>query len=165
MVKKDDFVQVHYTGTLDSGEIFDSSLQREPLEFQVGSGMVIPGFDNAVMGMSIDEEKDIIINPEEAYGSYDETAIYNFPKKDFNADFDPEIGLMVGLTREDGMQIPARIVDINDEDIVFDCNHPLAGKTLHFNIKLIEVNDSPKRGPGPDCQGCSGGNCSDGCGC
>ncbi len=161
MVKNDDYVVIHYTGTFTDGEVFDTSQDRDPLEFQVGTGMVIPGLEKAMIGMTIDEEKDITISPEEAYGDHDENLVYTFPIEEIRSQFEPEIGMVIGVQLEDGRQVPAEIVEIGAEDVRIDLNHPLAGKTLNFHIKLVEINDEPKYGGGCDC--CdhdSGSGCS-----
>lgn len=160
MVQEGKYVLVHYTGSFDNGEIFDSSLDREPLEFQVGSGALIRGFDTAVLGMKIDEEKNITLNPEEGYGQYDETLIYSFPIDEVKSQFDPNPGMTIGVMLENGSQMPALITEVTDTEVKVDLNHPLAGKTLHFKIKLIEINDAPKYN-----HSCSSDSCGPGCSC
>lgn len=139
LVKKGDRIKVQYTGTLQDGTIFDKSKEEEPLEFTVGSGQIIPGFDKAVEGMKLNEEKKVTINPEDAYGKRDETAIREFPKNSLPEDFKPEKGMVIRLQDQTGRAIPGRIADINENSVTIDLNHPLAGKELTFNIKVIGI--------------------------
>ena len=162
MVKNNDYVQVHYTGSFDSGEVFDTSSDGTPLEFKVGSGMVIPGFDNAVVGMDVNEEKNIKISSADAYGEYDESLIYPFPIEEVKANFEPQVGMTVALHGQDGRQMPAVVKEITDEQVFIDMNHPLAGKDLNFTIKVVEVNDTPQQQSGCSDMNSSGG-CSGGC--
>ncbi|HOO71443.1 MAG TPA: peptidylprolyl isomerase [Spirochaetota bacterium] len=160
MVKNEDFILIHYTGKFDDGEVFDSSIGRDPLEFQVGSGMVIPGLDREVLGMKINDEKDISIEPADAYGEYSEEFLHAFPRSEAGS-FQPEVGMTLSVQLTDGSYRPAVIKEFNDEKIVLDLNHPLAGKRLHFHITLLEINDAPKYNHG--CSSCSGGDCGSGC--
>jgi len=157
MVENGKYVQIHYTGKFDDGETFDSSAGGEPLEFKAGSGMVIPGMDTAVIGMNIEEEKEFRIPAEEAYGEHDEKLIYTLPLEDVKARLDPQVGMTIGIQAENGQHIPALITSIDEEGVVIDLNHPLAGKALNFSIKIIAINDEPQLQH--DCSGCSG--CSD----
>lgn len=165
MVEEGKFVAVHYTGSFDNGDAFDTSIDSDPLEFQVGSGSLIPGFENAVIGMKIDDEKDIVLMPEEAYGVYDESLIYGFPLADVKSQFEPEIGMTIGMQLENGQQVPAVVSEITDDEVKFDLNHPLAGKTLHFHIKVVDINDEAKYGGGGCGGGCNSGCCDPGCSC
>ncbi len=139
-VKKGDKVKVQYTGTLDDGTVFDSSEGRAPLEFEVGSGKIIKGFDEAVIDMKVDEEKTFHIKPEEAYGQHNPQLLRKIPKNVLPKDKEPEVGMHMGLVRADGVQMEAIIIEVNADDIAIDLNHPLAGKTLTFKIKLISIN-------------------------
>ncbi len=161
------YVQIYYTGTFDNGDVFDTTAGKTPLEFQVGTGKMMPGLDNAVVGMKIDEEKDIVLQPDEAYGQYDESRKQAVPKTNFPEDLTPEIGMPIAVQTANGQHIPARIVEIGDDDVTLDLNHPLAGKVLHFNLKIIAINDEPQLQQGCDCD-CSDDGCSsssEGCGC
>ncbi len=139
--KKGDKVRVHYTGTLDSGEQFDSSDGREPLEFELGAGYVIKGFDLGVDGMGINEEKSIKINAKDAYGERDETLQSDIPREAVPQDQEPKEGMQVMVTLPSGHQQPAVIAKITKEHITLDLNHPLAGKNLNFKMKLVGINN------------------------
>ena len=138
-VKKGDVVKVHYTGKLTNGEQFDSSKGREPLEFIVGAGQMIKGFDKAMPGMSVGEKKTVNISPEEGYGEKVEEAIIEFPRENVPADMPLEIGMTLELRSESGQPIPVTIEDIREDVIVLDANHSLAGKELVFDIELVEI--------------------------
>jgi peptidylprolyl isomerase len=137
--KSGDTVRVHYRGTLADGTEFDSSAGRDPLEFEVGSGQVIPGFDAAVTGLEPGESVTVTIPAAEAYGESQEEGIQSFPRDAFPTDVEPEVGWAVELSAPDGQRVPATIVEITAENIVLDFNHPLAGQDLTFEIELVEV--------------------------
>jgi FKBP-type peptidyl-prolyl cis-trans isomerase 2 len=139
-VKKGDTVRVHYTGTLTTGEQFDSSAGREPLEFEVGAGMMIKGFDDAVVGMAIGDKKTINIQPAEAYGERHDEMIFNFPRANFPADMVPQIGLQLMMNNGAGQQFPVTIIEVQEEEVVLDGNHMLAGKELVFEIEMVEID-------------------------
>lgn len=138
-VKEGDTVKVHYTGTLKNGEIFDSSVEKEPLEFTLGQGQLIPGFEKAVTGLEIGESTTVNIPSDEAYGEEREDLIISVPKDQLPADIAPEIGMQLQVNQQNGQPVPVRIVDISDENLTLDANHPLAGEDLTFEIKLVEV--------------------------
>ncbi len=138
-VKEGDVVKVHYTGKLINGEQFDSSVDREPLEFTVGAGQMIKGFDDAMPGMNIGEKKTINIAPEDAYGPRSEEAIIEFPKQNVPADIKLEPGMPLTLSNQDGQPVPVIIVEVKEEVIVLDANHFLAGQELIFDIELVEI--------------------------
>ncbi|MGY6561646.1 MAG: FKBP-type peptidyl-prolyl cis-trans isomerase [Luteibaculaceae bacterium] len=140
-VKVNDKVRVHYKGTLESGETFDSSEGRDPLEFVVGAGMVIPGFDNGVLEMEINETKSIFINQQDAYGAVDENLIMQVPKEHLPEEINPEKGQQLISVQPDGAEIPLLIVDVADDHITVDANHPLAGKNLNFEVTLVSINE------------------------
>ncbi|MEO7982945.1 MAG: peptidylprolyl isomerase [Bacteroidota bacterium] len=138
-VKSGDKVKVHYHGKLVSGETFDSSTGREPLEFEVGSGMVIPGFDNGVTGMTVGEKKTVNIPFDEAYGPRNPEMIIEMPKDRFPKDLDIEVGMPLGMSDQNGQQFEVRIVEIKDDVVMLDANHPLAGQDLVFDLELVEI--------------------------
>ena len=137
--KQGDKVKVHYTGKLLNGEQFDSSTGREPLEFTVGAGQMIKGFDEAIPGMGIGDKKTINIAPENAYGEKIQDAIIEFPKENIPADMKLEIGMQLQLRNQEGQPIPVTITEIKDDVIILDANHMLAGKELIFDIELVEI--------------------------
>lgn len=138
-VKNGDVVKVHYTGKLTTGEQFDSSTGREPLEFTVGKGQMIKGFDDAIPGMIIGEKKTINISPEDAYGQINDEALIEFPKKNVPPDMPLEEGMQLELKDENGQSFPVTITEVKDDVILLNANHFLAGKALVFNIELIEI--------------------------
>ncbi|MFT6865434.1 MAG: FKBP-type peptidyl-prolyl cis-trans isomerase 2 [Cyclobacteriaceae bacterium] len=137
--KTNDSVKVHYTGTLLSGEIFDSSLERDPLQFTVGAGQMIKGFDEAVNGMGINEKKTVTIPCAEAYGEKNDQLIQEVPKAELPADMNPEAGQTLVATNHEGQQTHVMVKHVNDESITIDANHPLAGQDLVFEIELVEI--------------------------
>jgi len=138
-VQNGDKVRVHYTGKLTNGEQFDSSVGREPLEFTVGAGQMIKGFDAAMPGMGLGEKKTINIQPEDAYGERSEEALIEFPRANVPPDMPLEIGMQLSLRNQDGQPFPVTVTEIKDEVIVLDGNHMLAGKELVFDIELVEI--------------------------
>jgi FKBP-type peptidyl-prolyl cis-trans isomerase 2 len=143
--KQGDTVKVHYHGRLTDGTTFDSSSGREPLEFQVGSGQVIKGFDDGVTGMGIGEKKTIQIPVHEAYGEKDENMVVEFPKSNFPPDLKPEVGMQLNMTNGSGQVIPVVVVGIGEDSVTLDANHPLAGQDLIFDIELVEIGAPPSR--------------------
>ena len=136
--KKGDTVQVHYTGRLADGQVFDSSEDGEPLEFQIGAGQVIQGFDDGVVGMNVDDEKQIDIEPDEAYGERVEALVQTIPRGGFNIDTEPHVGMNLVMQLPDGNEIPVVITELTQESITLDANHPLAGEKLIFNVKRVK---------------------------
>ena len=137
-----DQVKVDYTGTLEDGTVFDSSTHGDhshPLEFKVGAGEVIKGFENAVVGMEIGQEKEVKIPPQEAYGDHKNELMQEIPRDKLPKDREPEAGMMLAMSTPDGRQVPVMISEVKDGTVVLDMNHPLAGKTLIFRIKLLEI--------------------------
>ena len=131
-------VTLHYTGTLDDGSVFDSSEGREPLAFTVGEHQVIRGFEDGVLGLSIGQEKKIDIAPEQGYGQKHDQLIQQVPKELFK-DFSPEKGQQIGLMGKDGRQMMASVTDVTSTHVTLDLNHALAGKNLHFSVKIVSV--------------------------
>jgi peptidylprolyl isomerase len=137
--KNGDTVKVHYTGTLEDGTVFDSSKERDPLQFTLGKGQLIKGFEEAVIGMSIGETKSVKIPSDEAYGYHREDLLLKFNKSDFPPDIEPKGGLVINLVSPDGRNLLATITEISGDSITLDANHPLSGKDLTFNIDLVEI--------------------------
>jgi peptidylprolyl isomerase len=138
-VKEGDVVRVHYTGKLTNGELFDSSEGREPLEFTVGAGQMIKGFDAALPGMSVGEKKSINILPQDAYGEHDENAMIPFPVENVPADMKLEVGMPLTLSNQEGQPFPVVVTELRDDVVILDANHMLAGKELVFDIELVEI--------------------------
>ena len=138
-VKEGDVVKVHYTGKLTSGEQFDSSVDREPLEFVVGAGQMIRGFDAALPGMAIGEKKTINIPAEDGYGERSEEAMIPFPKENVPEDMKLEPGMTLTLSNQDGQPVPVVVKEIKDDVVILDANHFLAGQELIFDIELMEI--------------------------
>jgi peptidylprolyl isomerase len=133
-------VKVHYTGKFSNGVIFDSSLDREPLEFNIGSNQVILGFDKAVTGMKIGEKKTVAFPPDEGYGERTEDLIFEIDKSDLPQDFEPEVGMPLEMMNHEGETMIVNIFEIDGDSVKIDGNHPLAGKHLTFEIELLEIN-------------------------
>lgn len=137
--KKGDKVKVHYTGKLSDGSEFDSSKDREPLEFEIGAQQVIPGFENAVVGLKPGEVVKVEIPSDQAYGPKVDEMVLRVEKTQLPADFNPEVGQKFELPQENGQNVIVTVTDLTDSHIELDGNHPLAGKDLTFDIELVEV--------------------------
>lgn len=137
--KANDTVKVHYTGKLTNGQVFDSSLERDPLQFTVGGGQMIKGFDEAVNGMELNEKKTVTIPSAEAYGDRNDELIQQVPRTDLPADMKPEAGQTLVATNEAGQQTHVLVREVADDNITIDANHPLAGQDLIFEIELVEI--------------------------
>ena len=137
--KSGDTVKIHYTGTLDDGTEFDSSAGREPLEFSLGGGQVIAGFDKAVDGMAVGENKTVTIPPAEAYGDRHEKLLQQVPISSLPEDMKPEVGMQLQSQSPDGQAMSLVIAEVSEESITVDANHPLAGQALTFAIELVEI--------------------------
>jgi FKBP-type peptidyl-prolyl cis-trans isomerase 2 len=137
--KKNDTVKVHYTGKLTSGEVFDSSVDREPLEFTVGAGQMIQGFDSAVEGMELNEKKTVTIPSAEAYGDRNDQLLHKVEKSNLPEDLKPEVGQTLVAGGPEGQQTRVTVVEVTDNDITIDANHPLAGQDLVFDIELVHI--------------------------
>ena len=142
-VENELFVSLHYKGTLQNGEVFDSSEGRDPLEVQMGAGQLISGLEKALMGMSLNEKKVLTIEPENAYGFVDKSLTHSFARSDVPSEMTPEVGQVVALASPEGQQIPAQIIEVTDEKVVVDMNHPLAGETLTFDIEVVGISKTP----------------------
>lgn len=137
--KNGDTVKVHYTGTLDDGTVFDTSVEREPLEFTLGEKQMIPGFENGVLGMEVDETITVKIPSDEAYGPHHEERIIEIPRSEVPADMKIELGQTLELASPEGQSVIVVVKELTDETVTLDANHPLAGKDLNFEIKLVEI--------------------------
>ena len=137
--KSGDTVRIHYTGTLDDGTQFDSSAGRDPLEFALGSGQVIAGFDNAVDGMSVGESKSVTIPPAEAYGERHEQLVQQVPKSALPDEIDPTVGMQLQSRSPEGQVMNLIVTDVDEQTVTVDANHPLAGQALTFAIELVEI--------------------------
>jgi len=140
--KSGDTVRVDYTGTLDDGEVFDSSVGKDPLEFTIGEGQVIPGFEEAVITMKIGESKTVKIPADEAYGPYHEDMVMVVSRDKLPPGMDPEIGQWLQLGQPGGQTIQVRVIDVSESTVTLDANHPMAGKDLTFEIQLVEIVES-----------------------
>ncbi len=138
--KAGDTVSVHYTGKLTDGTIFDSSEGREPLAFELGSGMVIAGFDNGITGMAIGEKKTVHIPVEQAYGPVNPDYTAVFPRNEIPADIPYEVGMQLNMHQDGtGQVMPVVVTEVTDTTITLDANHPLAGQDLIFDIELVGI--------------------------
>ncbi|MCF8130679.1 MAG: peptidylprolyl isomerase [Deltaproteobacteria bacterium] len=138
--KEGDTVKIHYTGKLENGETFDSSKDREPLQFKMGGGQVIPGFEKGIDGMEVGQSKDITIPPEEAYGAKNEELVFEIERNKLPDHITPDVGMPLQMTQENGQPVNVVITALTDETITIDANHPLADKTLNFSIELVEIS-------------------------
>lgn len=167
-VEQGHFVKVQYTGTFADGTVFDSSEGKEALEVLAGKGMLIKGFDDALVGMKEGEEKEVDIPSDQGYGQRRDELVKEVPKSDLGADVKPEVGMMLGIKAPTGQVFPATITEVKDDAITLDANHPLAGKDLHFKLKVESTRvptdeDLAKFMPPEQEGGCS--SCGDeGCG-
>ena len=140
-VKTGNKVKVHYTGTFDDGEVFDSSRQAEqPFEFEVGSGQVIPGFDTAVVGMKAGDTKQIRLTEEEAYGPYNNDMVFDANPSQFEEGLQPQVGQQFQTQMQDGTPLLLTVKEVKDEKITLDANHPMAGKALNFDLEVVDVD-------------------------
>lgn len=137
--KSGDTVKIHYKGTLNDGTVFDSSEGRDPLEFTIGEGNIIPGVEEAVVGMEPEETKTETIGPDKAYGDYRSEMVIDVDKSQFPENIDPEVGQQLELKQQDGQTVVVTVTEVNDDQVKLDANHPLAGKDLTFEIQLKEI--------------------------
>ena len=138
--KSGDTVKIHYTGTLDDGTQFDSSAGRDPLEFEVGSGQVIPGFDKAVEGMAVGDSKSVRLEPHEDYGPRHDQLVQEVDRSMLPDDLDPKEGMALQSSSPDGQVMQFMVTAVSEETITVDANHPLAGQALSFDIELVDIN-------------------------
>ena len=133
-------VKVHYTGTFDDGEVFDSSRQTDPFEFEVGAGQVIPGLDNAVVGMQAGDSKQIRLEEEEAYGPYRDEMVFDADPSQFEEGLSPQVGQQFQTQLQDGSPLLLTVKAVDDGKITLDANHPMAGKALNFDLEIISID-------------------------
>lgn len=139
-VKNNDTVKVHYTGKFEDGQVFDSSVERgEPLEFTLGKGQLIPGFEKGLIDMKVNEKKTVNIPKEEAYGEPNEQLIQEVPKSNLPDDIEPQVGMGLVSENQNGQKINLLVTDVKESTIVVDGNHPLAGKDLVFDLEVVEI--------------------------
>lgn len=138
-VKKDDTVRVHYTGKLADGQVFDSSLEREPIEFTMGQGQLIPGFEKGLLDMQVNEKKTVNVPSEEAYGAPRQELVQEVEKSQLPEEIKPEVGMGLVSKSPDGQEMNLVVAEVKDETIVVDGNHPLAGKDLTFDLEVVEI--------------------------
>ena len=137
--KRGDTVRVHYTGRLEDGIVFDTSLGRDPVEFILGAGQVIPGFEDAVVGMTPGEAKAVKVLAEQAYGLYRPELVLEISRDEVPPDLDLEVGLQLVLREPQGPLIPVTVTNLTESTVTLDANHPLAGQDLTFDIQLVEI--------------------------
>ena len=143
-----DTVTVHYTGKLEDGTVFDTSEEREPLNFTIGEEKVIPGFENAVVGMEPGDTKKKELTPDEAYGEHRDDMVMELERNEIPDEVDPQVGQQLQLRMQNGQTVPVVITDLGDETVTIDANHPLAGHKLVFEIELIDVESGNGGGGG-----------------
>ncbi len=137
--KTGDTVRMHYTGTLDDGTTFDSSKGRDPLQFTVGSGEIIPGLETAIEGMEPGDNKTVTVPAEEAYGAHDPARVQTVPRAQIPEDIPTEPGTQLEVQTQTGQRVPVMVTESNEQEVTLDANHPLAGKSLTFDVELVEI--------------------------
>lgn len=146
-VENGDFIKLCYTGKLEDGAVFDKTEKCKPLEIQVGTGGLVEGFENAILGMSENEKKSFVLEPEEAYGERDERLERTFRRSALPLNFEPFAGQVIVFMTENGRELPAVVKFVDDEVIIADFNHPLAGRSLAFDVEVAEITDAPSASP------------------
>lgn len=134
-------VKIHYTGKYEDGSVFDSSRERDPMEFVIGEGQTIPGFEEAAVGMAPGDIKSVTITPDKGFGDHEDDMVQDVPRDQLPTDLDVELGNVLEVTAPDGESYNVRVVKMDDETITLDANHPLAGETLSFDLEMVEVSD------------------------
>lgn len=138
-VKDGDTVKVHYTGKLEDGSVFDSSVERDPLEITLGEGKLIPGFEKAVVGLEVGDKTTANIESADAYGDRREDLELSIERNQLPEDIEPQVGMQLQLNQPNGQPVPVQITKVEEENIMIDANHPLAGKDLTFDIELVDI--------------------------
>lgn len=146
--KEGDEVQVHYTGKLEDGTVFDTSEDGDPLSFTIGENRVIPGFEDAVTGMEPGDSKTTEVDPEQAYGEHREDMVMEMERDQIPDEVDPEVGQQLQLRLENGQTVPVLITALGEDTVTIDANHPLAGRKLIFDIELVDVSEGGSAGGG-----------------
>lgn len=140
--KEGDTIQINYTGSFADGTTFDSSEGRDPLEFQLGSGQIIPGLDKAIAGMEVGEKKQVTIQPAEGYGDRDEARVMEIPREQLPQDLPTEPGTQLAMQTQDGQTVPVTVKEASDATVTLDANHPLAGRELIFDVELVNIKQA-----------------------
>ncbi len=138
-VKENDTVKIHYTGKLQDGQVFDSSLERDPIEFTIGGGQIIPGLEKGLIDMKVNDRKTIEIPQAEAYGDVQKELFQEVPKEQLPQEITPEVGMGLVAKNPDGSERQLRVAEVKDDSIVIDANHPLAGKELILDVEVVEI--------------------------
>ncbi len=138
-VKNNDTVKIHYTGKLEDGQVFDSSVERDPIEFTIGGGQIIPGLEKGLIDMEVNEKKTIQVPQTEAYGDVQKELFQEIPKDQLPQEITPEVGMGLVAKNPDGSERQLRVAEVKDESIIIDANHPLAGKDLIFDVEVVEI--------------------------
>lgn len=138
--KQGNKVKIHYTGKLEDGDIFASSKNKEPIEFTLGQGQVIPGIEEAVEGMETGESKTVNIPPDKAYGPHRDELTQEIPKKEMPGDIKPQVGQRLNVKWSDGKETPVSVTDVSETSVIIDANHPLAGKDIVFELELVGIS-------------------------
>ena len=138
MIEAGKTVKVHYKGTLEDGSVFDSSEGRDPIEFKIGSGVLLPGFENTVTEMEVDETRTVNIPCKDAYGDVNDEMVGEIPRTNLPDDIEPEVGMVLSMQSPDG-EMPVRVIALDEENLTLDANHPLAGKDLTFELTLVKI--------------------------
>ena len=136
-----DLVSVHYTGKLNNGEVFDSSKDRDPLEFTLGKEELMAGFEDGVVGMKPGESKSVTLEPENAFGDRREDLLLKLPKTEFPQNISPSVGLQLRLSNASGNEMTVVVTEVGEDSVTLDGNHPLSGQTVTFDIKLLEIKE------------------------
>ncbi len=134
-------VKVHYTGKYEDGSVFDSSLEREPMEFVIGEGQTIVGFEEAAVGMAPGDTKSVTLGPDKAFGDHEEERVQEVPRSHLPDDLELEVGTVLDVSSPDGENFNVRVMKLDEETVTLDANHPLAGETLSFDLEMVEVED------------------------
>ena len=154
------YVSVDYKGTLTDGQVFDTSEGRRPLEVHMGAGQMIKGFEAELLGMALNEKKTFTLAPEDAYGERNDKLMHSISRNEVPKEMDIQIGMTVGLRTQQGQQVPAKIVQIDDSTITMDLNHPLAGESLTFEVEVVGISPTPTQ----ESMSCDSGACGS-CSC